>query len=239
MPQPSRRHRARSCRLGSTPERARCHLGEAFERDGADGFRRLPMAPWPAYPTAGPAVPGGSTAGRKGTSMEPTWNLDLRRTRRTSHLLACSTATELRPKMRDLRRDPARPCEAVKADDGSRTRDLRLGKTTLDDFARSCTRVTERPHHSPGVEPATSRPKHETRALDHTRAVAPPRPEIAVPDATKMRPRTLPETQNVAFPRMFDVYRTTARTSRFAGLCSTLQRLAKRPRQDSNLRPTA
>ena len=38
---------------------------------------------------------------------------------------------ELWPKVAHLRRDAASLCEAVKADDGVRTRDLRLGKPTL------------------------------------------------------------------------------------------------------------
>ena len=67
-----------------------------------------------------------------------------------------------------------------------------------------------------------------------------PQPDrTAEPDATKMRLRAPPETQNVASHRMFDDHRTIARFAVSAGLCSTLQRLAKRPRQDSNLRPTA
>jgi hypothetical protein len=65
------------------------------------------------------------------TSMRPKCDLDLRRTCRTSQILACSTSIEVRAKAADLRKVPARACEAVKADDGSRTRDLRLGKPTL------------------------------------------------------------------------------------------------------------
>src|ERR1700756_4236657 len=63
--------------------------------------------------------------------MRPGCDLNLRRRCRTSQILAGSTFIEVRPQEPDLRRDSATPCEAVKADDGSRTRDLRLGKPTL------------------------------------------------------------------------------------------------------------
>ena len=63
--------------------------------------------------------------------MRPRCDLDLHRIHRTLHILACSTLIELQPKVLDLRRDSANPCEAMKADDGARTRDLRLGKPTL------------------------------------------------------------------------------------------------------------
>jgi hypothetical protein len=46
-------------------------------------------------------------------------------------LLACSTSIELTPKVQHLSRVSATRCETAKADDGSRTRDLRLGKPTL------------------------------------------------------------------------------------------------------------
>ncbi len=49
-------------------------------------------------------------------------------TRRTLPFLACSTSIELWPEASHLRRNPATLCEGVKADDGARTRDLRLGK---------------------------------------------------------------------------------------------------------------
>lgn len=68
---------------------------------------------------------------KRETSMEPKWNLDLRPICGTPEVVACSTPIELSLKAPDLQRNPARCCEAVKADDGSRTRDLRLGKPTL------------------------------------------------------------------------------------------------------------
>ena len=101
------------------PEPGRSHRELRARSDG----RRRGAADWTR---AGPA-----RRGECGTSMEPRWNLDLRRTCRSSPLLACSMTIELRPKRSHLRRVSARPCEAVKADDGSRTRDLRLGKPTL------------------------------------------------------------------------------------------------------------
>lgn len=66
-----------------------------------------------------------------GAPMEPRWNLDLRRMCRTPHCLACSMTIEQSAKARHLQRVCARSCEVEKADDGSRTRDLRLGKPTL------------------------------------------------------------------------------------------------------------
>jgi hypothetical protein len=63
--------------------------------------------------------------------MRPGCDQDLRRIRRTSHFLACSTSIELQQRVAHLRRLSARSCKPVKADDGSRTRDLRLGKPTL------------------------------------------------------------------------------------------------------------
>ena len=77
-----------------------------------------------------------------GTAMEPTWNLDLRRISRTLHVLARLANIEQPPKCSHLRRVSARSCEAVKADDGSRTRDLRLGKPTL--YQLSYVRVVPR-----------------------------------------------------------------------------------------------
>ena len=88
----------------------------------------------PGADTAKPAPTNGMSARSRrripDLVMEPKWNLDLRRIRRTLHILACSTPIELRLKMLHLRRVSAKSCEAVKADDGSRTRDLRLGKPT-------------------------------------------------------------------------------------------------------------
>jgi hypothetical protein len=63
--------------------------------------------------------------------MEPRWNLDLRPICVTPQFLACLTNIEPSPKVPHLRRVSAKSCESVKADDGSRTRDLRLGKPTL------------------------------------------------------------------------------------------------------------
>ena len=64
--------------------------------------------------------------------MRPRCDLDRRRIRRTLHIFACSASIKLPPKAAHLRRNPARPCDPMKADDGSRTRDLRLPKPTLD-----------------------------------------------------------------------------------------------------------
>jgi hypothetical protein len=98
--------RGRACRAPGTPRPLTC------ARDGAASSQRDPI-------------------GRTDASMEPRWNHDLRRICRTPHLLACSMTIELPQKVDHWRRVCAIPCETVKADDGSRTRDLWLGKPTL------------------------------------------------------------------------------------------------------------
>src|ERR1700733_1381805 len=65
------------------------------------------------------------------TQMRPRCDLNLGRMCITPQILACSIIIEPSWETQHLQQISARSCQALKADDGSRTRDLRLGKPTL------------------------------------------------------------------------------------------------------------
>jgi hypothetical protein len=93
--------------------------------------------------------------------MRPRCDLNLGRICRTPQILACSIVIEPSREAYYLQRLSARSREALQADDGSRTRDLRLGKPTLYQLSY----VRDRGRFYGPAEPSAGRATPAARAV--------------------------------------------------------------------------